>query len=48
MINRKEFLQLSENIKVQPFVIDKDWILGHFLNAYNIVKKFVKQILKNN
>ncbi len=33
MIIQKEILNIAANNKVKSFVIDKDWVLGHFLNA---------------
>lgn len=33
MIIQKELYDLSEKLKIQPSVLDKDWLLGHFLNA---------------
>jgi len=41
MIIQKELYQISKRLKIQPSVLDKDWILGHFLNAmfsFDIVK----------
>ncbi len=33
MIIQKEILKISKNLGIQSFVLDKDWVLGHFLNA---------------
>lgn len=33
MILQKELYDISEKLKIQPSVLDKDWVLGHFLNA---------------
>lgn len=33
MVTQKEILEISERLKIQSFVIDKDWILSHFLNT---------------
>ena len=33
MIIQKELYDISENLKIQASVLDKDWVLGHFLNA---------------
>jgi predicted nucleotidyltransferase component of viral defense system len=33
MIPQKEILQIADELGIQSFVIDKDWVLGHFLNA---------------
>ena len=33
MIFQKELYDIAEKLKIQPSVIDKDWVLGHFLNA---------------
>lgn len=45
MIYQKELYDLSEKLNIQSFVLDKDWALGHFLNAMfendNIKSNFV-------
>ena len=33
MIIQKELYDIAERLKIQPSVLDKDWVLGHFLNA---------------
>ena len=33
MIYQKELYDISKKLKIQASVLDKDWILGHFLNA---------------
>ena len=33
MIIQKELYDMAERLKIQSSVLDKDWILGHFLNA---------------
>ena len=45
MIIQKEIQRIAKELKIQPSVIDKDWVLGHFLNAMfeleEISKNFV-------
>ncbi len=45
MIFQKELYDIAERLKIQPSVLDKDWVLGHFLNAMfeieSIRKNFV-------
>ena len=45
MIIQKEIQRIANELKIQPSVIDKDWVLGHFLNAMfeleEISKNFV-------
>jgi len=43
MIIQKELYDISEKLKIQPSVLDKDWVLGHFLNAM-----FEIESIKNN
>jgi len=43
MIIKKELYDISEKLKIQPSVLDKDWVLGHFLNAM-----FEIESIKNN
>jgi predicted nucleotidyltransferase component of viral defense system len=33
VITQSEVLKISDQLNVDALVIDKDWILGHFLNA---------------
>ncbi|MEA3496925.1 MAG: nucleotidyl transferase AbiEii/AbiGii toxin family protein [Bacteroidota bacterium] len=33
MIIQKELQNIAADLKIQPAVLDKDWVLGHFLNA---------------
>jgi len=33
MIIQKELYDIAERLRIQPSVLDKDWVLGHFLNA---------------
>lgn len=33
MIKQKEIIEISENKRLKTSTIDKDWVLGHFLNA---------------
>lgn len=34
MVSQKEIIRLSKQFDVAPEVIDKDWVLGHLLNAF--------------
>jgi predicted nucleotidyltransferase component of viral defense system len=34
MITQKEIITIAENKKLKKSTIDKDWVLGHFLNAF--------------
>ena len=45
MVNQKEIQQIAQKLYIQPHTIDKDWVLGHFLNAMfdfeDVKKNFV-------
>jgi len=34
MVTQREIKQQSEKYYVTPAIIDKDWVLGHLLNAF--------------
>lgn len=34
MILQKEIVKFAEENGVPKFTIDKDWVLGHFINAF--------------
>ena len=45
MINKKEIQKIGEHLGIEPQVIDKDWILGHFLNAMYAQKEVRKSFV---
>ena len=47
MILKREITQKSEDWKVPPEIVDKDWVLGHFLSAfYSIAEHREKLVFK--
>ncbi len=45
MILQKELYDISERLKIQPSVLDKDWVLGHFLNAMYEIESIRKNFV---
>ena len=45
MVIQKEILNIAANNKVKSYVIDKDWVLGHFLNAMYEFKEVTQNFI---